>query len=384
MSSSRLGIYALLASVYSAWFTIGVYALYLQLYAYYILGASNLLVGLLATIYFSVNAPISIASGYLMDRFGKARELFIGALLILALSIFITPLSRYPNYLLFIRALQGLSIAVIVPLSNLIGARLLGVGRGVGIVNMVSSIGFLSAGLLGGFLSGYLHYTGLFNVSGYIVLASLMLVIVSFPNIRASGERIKFSYISKLCRGIRVIYTAYFIRHLAAAGVWSLFSLFIFSLGGDNVFVGFAHAMNTLTQVILFKKIGEYSEGRGLTSFKYGILLTSIVFLGYYIAFNPYIVLPFQVLLGCAWVLLWSGANVYIIENTPKEFQGTALGFLNTVGSISWIFGSLLNGYISDIFNSYKVYILIAFLMTLLTYLILELIIRLKPGLIYC
>jgi len=83
--------------------------------------------------------------------------------------------------------------------------------------------------------------------------------------------------------------------------------------------------------------------------------------------------MPFQAILGVAWASLYAGANVYIIENTPKNIQGTALGLLNTFGSLSWIVGSILNGYLSDIFHNYRLYILIGIMITVPGYLIIEL-----------
>ncbi len=58
--------------------------------------------------------------------------------------------------------------------------------------------------------------------------------------------------------------------------------------------------------------------------FKMGVLLSAIVFLGYYTSYNAIQVLPYQVILGVSWVFIYTEANVYIIENTPEEIQGTA------------------------------------------------------------
>jgi len=367
-------VFALIFALYSTWFSIGIYALFLQLYAFYVIGVSNLLVGLLATIYFGVNAPTSIIGGYLIDKYGEAKILLLFSLGILAVSNFITPLYGNGYYLLFIRSLQGISTAIIVPLSNLLGARLMGTGKGIGVVNMFGSLGFASAGLLGGFLADYLSYIPLFYIGGivvFIAFINMMLIPRKSYNLVGS-QKIEFKYISRIASSIWIIYIAYSLRIIAAGGIWSLFSLFLFSIGGTNFLVGLANSLNTVTQVILFKKIGEYSEGRGLKSFKIGLISSIIVFIAYYLSGNIYQILPFQVLLAFSWVFLYAGANVYIIENTPSEIQGTALGLLSMFNALSWIIGSSLNGYISDIYGNYKIYILIGVFIAFIGYLLVE------------
>ncbi len=374
MSLRQREVIALLFALYGTWFSIGIYGLFLQLYAFYVIGATNLLVSLLATVYFASNAPASIIGGYLIDKYGKAKLLLLLSLALLAVSNFITPLIKDGYYLLFIRVLQGCSTAIIIPLVNLVGARLMGTGRGVGTVNMFGALGFATAGIIGGFLADYISYIPLFYMSGLIVaLGFLNMVFLPKDAYNSVGaERIRISYLKRISISIWIIYIAFFLRYVAAGGIWSLFSLFVFTIGGNNFYVGILQAINTITQVLIFRKVGELSEGRGLQVFKIGILLSVIVFISYYFSTNVIQILPFQVILGVSWVAIYAGANVYIIENTPKEIQGTALGLLNMVNALSWIIGSAVNGYLSDIYYDYRVYILLGIIISFLGYLLVE------------
>jgi PPP family 3-phenylpropionic acid transporter len=365
--------------MYATWFTIGIFALYLQLYAFYIIGVSNLVVGLLATVYFSVNAPASIFSGYLVDKYGIAKTLLVLSLVLMSITSFITPLYKDGLYLLFIRALQGLTTAAIIPIGNLLAAKFMGTGKGIGTINMVGSMGFASAGIFGGLLAEFISYSQLFQLCGLITLVPILLIM----NIKEGGYDLQESKISLreliyLPRPIWVIYTVYSFRFLAAGGIWSLFSLFLYSLGANDFLVGVAFSLNTVTQVTLFRYAGILSEGRGFKVFNLGVLLTIIVFIGYYFSPNIYYVLPLQVLLGVSWVSIYSGANVFIIENAPREYQGTALGALNMFNALSWVIGSVLNGYISDIAGNYKTYIFIGIIITFLAYVFSELYYRLR------
>ena len=374
LNTKTEGISVLILVQFSAWFTIGVYALFLQLYAFYTLGATNFMVSLFSTVYFAVNAPISFLGGYVLDKYGKPKLLLLIATLLLALSAFSTPLVPISSQLLIIRGIQGMSIAIIIPLVNLFSARILGTGRGVGIINVVRALGFMSGSLIGGFLADYISYAFLFYISGVLTLISFTSVLITSEDVypKVGSYKIKLAHIRKIAPSVWIIYLAFYLRQHAAGGIWSLFSLFLFSLGATNLIVGLASTINNLTQALLFKKISEISEGRGLKTFKLGLILSAIVFLGYYLSENVMVIMPIQVVLGLSWIALYSGANVYIIENTPENLQGTALGLLNMFIACAWITGSLMNGYITDLTGSYKEYILFAILIAFAGYLIVE------------
>jgi len=201
----------LLLVLYSTWFSIGIYALFLPLYAYYVIGTSDLLVGLLATIYFSVNAPISIIGGYAIDKYGDAKKILLIALSMLFLSNVITPVYRDGYYLLFIRAIQGFSTAVIVPIVNLLSARLMKPARGIGLVNTFGSLGFASAGIIGETLADYISYTSLFYVGGFTLLI-IIILILTIPKEKylvKGGRKLRFRDIKEIHLSIWMIYLAY-------------------------------------------------------------------------------------------------------------------------------------------------------------------------------
>ena len=78
---------------------------------------------------------------------------------------------------LLIRLLQGFSAATIVPLSNLLSSELFGPGKGVGFINMVGSLGFLIASVVGGVLLEYISYKSLFIISAIIPLIPIIAII---------------------------------------------------------------------------------------------------------------------------------------------------------------------------------------------------------------
>jgi MFS family permease len=367
-----LEIVSVMTSIFSAWFIIGIFAAYLPLFAYYSLQATNILIGLLATVYFSVNAPSSMLIGYAVDKYRKVKVFLVSALILLFITSLATAYITDPVLLLPLRVLQGVATASIIPLSNLLGAELFGPGRGVGLVNMMGSLGFLLSTLLGGLVLNYISYNTLFIYSSVIPLFSMF--IVSFTptaNIDFNSTAIvKLSNIKKLDKSILLMYGTLFLRILGASGVWALFSLYIYSIGGDTNMVGILFAINPVIQTLIFEKFGKISEGRGVKIFELGLILSAIVFLGYYISTNVYYIIPFQIILGFSWVSLYTGINVHIIENTDRDIRGTSLGLVNTVMAIGWVLGSYLSGMIADITGTYKTYILISAFLCILAFII--------------
>ena len=374
MDAKMVKVLPILLTMYATWFTIGIYAIYLQLYAYYIVGVSNVIIGFLTTFYFLMNSVSSISGGIIVDKYGWVRGVLITSLLLLSISDFITPIYKDGFYLILVRMIQGFSTGAIIPLSNLIGSKILGAGEGIGTVSMFGSMGFATSGLIGGYIVSTLGYDGSFILCGFITLIPLVLLLLidrgAYSDIR--GSRIELRELVKFPLSIWVIYIAYALRFMAAGGIWSFFSLYLYSLGADEFWVGIIHSINTITQIMLFRSVGRYSEGRGVRVFEGGLLLTSIVFIGYYFSLNFMHVLPLQVLLAVSWVLLYLGANVYIIENTTESQRATGLGALQMFNALSWIIGSSVNGYISEWTGSYKTYILASVFITLIGLFIVE------------
>ncbi len=367
MDAKYVKVIPILLTIYATWFTIGIYAIYLQLYAYYIVGVSNVIVGFLTTFYFLMNSISSISGGIVVDKYGWVRGVLVFSLIILSIADFATPIYKDGVYLIMVRMLQGFSTGAIIPLSNLIGSKFLGAGEGIGTVSMFGSMGFATSGLLGGIIISLLGYDGTFLLCGLITLVPVVLFLFidreMYSDIR--GSRIQLGELLKFPLTIWIIYLAYALRFIAAGGIWSFFSLYLFSLGADEYWVGIINSVNTVTQIILFRSIGKYSEGRGVKVFMSGLLLTALVFLGYFIVENYLEVLPLQIILALSWVLLYLGANVYIIEHTSESQRATGLGALQMFNALSWIIGSSVNGFISEYSGSYKTYILASVFITL-------------------
>lgn len=382
MDSDRLRVIPILLTMYATWFTIGIYAIYLQLYAYYIVGVSNIIIGFLTTFYFVMNSVSSISGGIIVDKYGWVRGVLIASLLLLSISDFITPLYKDGLYLIIVRMIQGFSTGAIIPLSNLIGSRLMGAGEGIGTVSMFGSMGFATSGIFGGYIVELLGYGGSFILCGFITLIPLVLLLLIDSGVYSDirGSRIEFKELIKFPATIWVIYIAYSLRFVAAGGIWSFFSLFLYDLGADNYWIGIIHSVNTVTQILLFRLIGKYSEGKGLRVFELGLLMTSIVFIGYYLSLNYIHVIPLQVMLALSWVLLYLGANVYIIENTAESQRATGLGALQMFNALSWIIGATVNGYVSELSGSYKTYIFASIFITLIGLFIVEVFIRVYRG----
>lgn len=363
---------SILLVAFSTWYNIGCYAPYLPLFASEVLGASYLVIGLLTTIYWALMTPSSTIYGYIVDKYGKPRLILIIAMLSLSVSNFTMIIINDINALILLRIFQGIISAPLVPLTNLLAAYEIGISRGIGLAGSIGAIGFLSGSLLGPLLSSSpLGYRNIFVSAGVILLiTSILMMNIRRGEIDSRLEQspFKISHILSISFSVWLVYLAMSMRQIGATGIWALFPLYLRDLKAEDPIIGLAFAINPASQVIFMRMAAKYAEKWSEEVFISGLFLSSIVFIGYYLASSYWEVLIFQVLLGMSWSALSVGSNVYIIKKVRGEIRATALGLLNTFQSISWIIGSYANGTISEITHNLRTYMFIAFIMTIMAF----------------
>ena len=364
----RLSVLSVLLASFAAWYNIGCFSPYLPLFAFETLGASHFMVGILTTVYWCSNTPSATLHGYIVDRYGKPRLILGIALLALALTDFTILLVSTINDLVILRIIQGIVAAPIIPLTNLLASYELGAGKGVGYVGSIGALGFLSGSVLGSILTlTPLRYVAVFLSAGFIILISSLTVIISrgiIVDTRLETSRFKFEYLKHLPFTVWIVYIVMMFRQIGATGIWALFPLFVKDLGGNEFIVGLAFALNTISQVFFMRFVARYAEKWGLQVIATGLILSTIVFIGYYLSYNYVHILPLQILLGISWSALTVGSNVHIIKNVRSEVRATALGLLMTFHGSSWVIGSYANSVISEVTKSLKEYMILSSILT--------------------
>jgi MFS family permease len=141
--------------------------------------SESVLVGMLISLYGLVFTGLQPFTGALSDRFSR-RKLFIQlGLLIMAISTLAYMLAGRFIDLLFIRALQGIGVAVTVPAAlGLLAVDTEKTTRGgaMGFYSMMRMIGFAVGPLAGGYLHVNYGFDAAFILGGGLIMVGLLLV----------------------------------------------------------------------------------------------------------------------------------------------------------------------------------------------------------------
>jgi MFS family permease len=210
------------------------------------------------------------------------------------------------------------------------------------------SLGWSVANLIAGFIA-ILAIQLVFAFSAFLFAAAFLLAILMFnldENREPADDRQR--PISWFPSGVLIrnspIFLGLLIRHSSAFALWTLWSLFLLTLGADTVGIGIIQAANTVVQfIVMFVVIDRLKAN---LSIPLGMVLTAVTFVGFALSTTfpgglAYLsVLILQVLLGCSWGFLWAGSVKYVTESGNE--RGTASGLLSSVESISGVFGPLI------------------------------------------
>lgn len=357
-------------AAFAAWYNIGCFAPYLPLFVNETLGATSLIVGLVTMVYWLVNTPASTLHGYLVDKSGKPRTILTLSMIAHSLLNSLYLLIDSVDILFLVRAVQGFTYAPMIPLTNLLAAYEFGVSRGVGIAGSIGAAGFLAGSISGSAISSLTGgYRWVFVSAGIIMALSSTLLMFSIrgsPESKVETSRFRLEYVKSIPLTVWIVYLGMFLRQVGATGIWALFPLYLRSIGADDFIIATAFAINTASQTILMSLAAKLSEKGALRVFLGGLVLSSIVFLGYSMASWWGEVLPLQLILGGSWSALSVSSNIHIIRRVRGEIRATALGLLTTFQGLSWIIGSSINGFVSEYMGSLKVYPAFASMLTLI------------------
>ncbi len=135
----------------------------------------------------------------------------------------------------------------------------------------------------------------------------------------------------------------FLLRHAGATAVWTIFPLYMASLGADKFWVAVIYTINPLIQFFMMRRL----ENRDMVSVvKYGYLLSSIAFLSFIPPTMFYYVIPGMVLVALSWSFLYVGSTELLLLR--NEDKAAASGLITTVISLATVAGSLIGGAVSQ------------------------------------
>jgi len=310
------------------------------------LGASKAQIGIIGATYgFAVFAS-SFVFGRASDVYGRRFFIHLGLgvstltffLQVLTDPSFVAPFWANPGLLALARGLAGFSVGMFpAALTSYVYESKAPLGRFTSFSSLGWAIGNFAAGLIA-------MYWGAFVLSSACLLMALL---VSFTMPRSTGPNLRVPFFPwKLLKKNWPVYLSYFLRHTGANGIWIIYPLYIVSLGGDKFWVGLIYTVNTASQFFVMRYVDRFTSKRLVTA---GLTLSSIAFLAFTLAQDFRQLIPVQVLLGCSWSCLYVGSLLHLMRRNVEK--ATCTGILSSVIGLAAVFGTLLGGVVSELFD---------------------------------
>jgi predicted MFS family arabinose efflux permease len=307
------------------------------------MGASYTQVGIIMSLYGACLFVSSYFFSKAADTWNIKHLLLIG-LIFTSVAYYLQVFAYDPFSLALIRGLVGLCIGIY-PAALIM--YIYGQNRSIGKFSSFGALGW-AAGFFGAGIIG--DYKLTFIVSAVLTLLSFIIA-SSMPEVEVKRIKVKYFSFSTIKRNWN-IYITFFLRHSGAVGCWTIFPLYMASIGADKLWIGILYSINPLVQFFMMRRMDKYNMEKIV---KTGYLLSAAAFLSLIPATIYYHIIPSMLLVALSWSFLFVGSTELLLARNPDK--ASAAGFLNSVISLSMIFGALLGGVVSHLWGFHAVFI---------------------------
>ena len=279
--------------------------------------------------------------GILSDRIGRKRFLFFG--FAISSITFGLQAGAWDFWsLLAVRIAAGFSIGIY-PAALL--AYVYEARKQMGKFSSFGSLGFGFGALMGGITADLLNVRYAFLLSAGMFLISFFFVI-NLPAPGIEKQRVPFFPIDVIKKN-RMVYFSMLMRHSGAHTIWVIFPLLLRDLGATIFWIGVVNALNAFSQFFYMYYLTDKYPSRFLVTI--GLLLSVLVFILFLGAGVWWQFLPLQLLLAASWAFLYVGSLKFVTEQNVE--RATASGMLNSILSLSAIFGAIVGGAVAFYFS---------------------------------
>ncbi len=315
------------------------------------LDPTGVLVGFVVSAWFFSRIFIELPSGVLADRLGK-RRLLIGGLALSAVGAFVCSMANSIYLLILGRTIWGLGTALFF-MSNM--AVILDLfkssmrGRALGTFQGIEFIGSFIGAPIGGFIVGFIGYTGVFSLAFLLMICSLSVASISkdlrkVDTSRREGSQVsvKEAVLSLGTWGLAAICISNFLRMLIMMGIMStVFPLYLnYQLGISVEYIGIIMSLRTVGYILSTVTSGYLSDMFGR---KPMIISGTLLQIG---CMYAYALLPsFELLLliglfdGFGGGMSFTSLIVLLSEIVPAQIRGGAIGMYRTFMDIGGLTG---------------------------------------------
>ena len=339
------------------------YLMYVNLY-FRRLGFSGSQIGMIVSIFYLTNFLCQPVWGYISDKYQVRKPVLIGLILISAASILMYLRAESYGQILATAALLGMTFPAIMPLIDATAMDYVQRAKiSYGSIRLWGSLGFMTAGLLGGQL------TGMFGLRSIFVSASLTLLVMAVFAVRlpaddtgrktspadkprmepiiSQGEQIKALLRN---RKFAVFLVASFLIQGCMAMGFGFLNIYISSLGAPDSFIGLIWAIAAASEIPAFLAMSYFQKklgARGLLLMSY--IVMAVRWILFSLARTPMMMIPVQLLQGFSGGYYFGGSVMFVSEEAPEGLKATAQTIFGAINmGLGPIVGMTLGGQLVD------------------------------------
>ncbi len=333
-----------------------------------LLGGSVLFIAFLS-VFFNITSAFGQAFwGRKSDAVGRRKPFILLGLFSSALFFSLMGLVQNAIALLSFRTLQGFFVSSQTPaISALVSELSTNIGRGFGIFNLFSNIGFMLGNFLGGVVVHYfpINYVFIFSVIP-VAISFVMFSLFKEESRNPMDFRLLFRYdrpgrtvvswknareFMRKNRNILIFSLATFVLMISSGMVYSYLSLLLDARFGEG-YVGFYYGIDGLFSSFFIYPFGYLSDKIGSkTVIVIGSILYVVTFGMYFMATTiPFLIIT-ALISGTKWAAYFNSINTYVSRMSTREERATALGLMNSGIAMGWVLGPLIGAYTIVLFG---------------------------------
>lgn len=301
------------------------------------LGATYFEIGLICAIFGATSFISSFIFGKAADIY-RLKSVIVLGLIVSVITFFLQIFAYDPLSLAIFRGFAGFSVGMY-PAALLVYVHYqkYSIGKFSSFGALGWMIGYLLAALIGDIIY-------LFALSSLFYCFSLISAL-QMKDIERPTIHVTYFSIATFTSNIGT-YLSIFVRHTGAVAVWTIFPLYLASLGASTFWIGIIYAINPAVQFFVMRRLNIYGNERLIT---WGHLLSVVAFASYIVVPNYLFVIPGMVIVACSWSFLYVGSNQLLVERNIDK--ATAAGLLYSMIGGAGIAGAIIGGILSQYYG---------------------------------
>ncbi|WP_131159680.1 MFS transporter [Aeropyrum pernix] len=304
---------------------------------------------LIATWYFTAVTLATPLVGLLSDLTRRPGYILAGGMAVVAATSVAMPHVENPPLLMALRALQGLGLAVGLPIALGSLSLIQGVRRGVASTVIASGLGMSGGAFLSGLMVEYLGFPALFYAAAVTAALSTLVALGWRPPPPPAGGPGLLAALRRMPWEVFVVMAGIAVRNTFASGVFSVVSIIFNKIVGISyTATGVVLAINPAVQASVTTVFERLMRGRALLLYSTGLSGTALAFYLYLTAGSALDLAAAQIALGAFYGATVVSGNTMIIALAPSEIRYTASSLYTFAFNIGWILGTSIAGKVMD------------------------------------